>query len=134
MCRAKQAQIALALDRLPQFALHQRRFEDPGQLRHAAAIGGEIQPAAGVAVNLHGLHRFHARRIEMAPDAHGIEKACVGRADRVDARIPSLRENGRLAFDQCHRQTRAAQSRRQGQSGQATPHDHDIEVHTPIVA
>jgi hypothetical protein len=67
--RAEQGQVALAFDRFPQFALDQRGLENPGQFGNAAAIGGEIQPAARVAVNFHGAHGFHARRIQMAPGA-----------------------------------------------------------------
>jgi hypothetical protein len=110
--RAKQGQVALALDRFPQLALHQRGLEDPGQFGNAAAIGGEIQPAAGIAVDFHGAHGLHARRVQVAPGAQFVEKSRIGRADRINPRIQGFRKTGAFpstrATDRVERRKAAA--------------------------
>jgi hypothetical protein len=106
----------LALDGFPQLLLHQAGFDDPGQLAQAAVVGREIQPAAGVAVDLHVVHRRHAGRVEVLPDADGGTPRW--RADRVDARVPAGRAGrGRASTMPTFRCCRAG--RRRGRRRQA---------------
>jgi hypothetical protein len=117
--RAKQREVALSLDVFPELASHERRLDDPGQLRQAGLISRENEAGAGVAGDVHGLHRFYAIGCQVLPDADFLEKRGIRRRDRVNSRVPSGGPRWSPLFDQADLQAGLAQCARQRQAGQA---------------
>jgi len=127
--RAEQRQVALALDVLPQLAGHQRGFEYPAEFVDAGFVGGEVEARAGVAVYLHGVDRRDAPGVKVLPGADLAQEVGVGRADRVDAGVPTGRAGRRVIFDEGDSEAGIAQRAGQREAGEAAADDGDIKLH-----
>ena len=128
-CRAEQLEIALPLDAFPQFASHQRGFKNPTKFGDAAVVSREIELCAGVAMNLHGVDRRQAARVEMLPGADPLEKFSVSRADGIDARVYAISGARWLILNKGNFQVAVAQGAGQRKSGQTTANDYNIKRH-----
>ena len=120
----------------PQRVLQRAVLDDPRELRHARAVGVELEPRrAVVAEDAHGVHGRDASRRQRLPGLQPAQESHVSRAQGVDAGVEGGRRRRRafaaLVRDERHR--RSAQSARQACSDRASAHDDELEVRWFII-